>query len=288
MGRADGGGQPPHPVHLFFGGDDVLTGRPCRRQLEHASAELSQRAPDAEQLVLCGVGPRNRLSVDGQVGKGPRRRETERSGADRLLDHLLHGLDVLGRGRLVASPPIAHHVGAHRAVSDLGPEIHCPLALVEGVEILREGLPLPFHALGQGTTGNVLDPFHQPDQPLVAIRTGWSEPDAAVTGDHGGHAVRTAWSQDLVPRGLPVVVGVDVHPARRYQQSVGVDGPGCRFVGEGADTSDLSPVHGHVGRASRSAGAVDDRSPPNHEVVHGRFPLVKTGQDAGMDRPPTQ
>jgi hypothetical protein len=32
-----------------------------------------------------------------------------------------------------------------------------------GLEIVREGLPVPFESFGKYGSGNVLDAFHQPD-----------------------------------------------------------------------------------------------------------------------------
>ena len=243
------------------GADDVLAGGAGRGQLEDAGAELAEGGADAEELVLGGIGAGHGLAVDGPVGDRPRGGEAERPGGDRLLHHLLHGGDVLGRGRLVAGPPLAHHVGAHGAVGDLGADVDGPAAAVEGVEVLGEGLPLPRHALGQGGAGDVLDALHQADQPLVAVGVGRGEPDTAVAGDQRGDTVPAARGEHLVPRGLAVVVGVDVDPPRRDQQTVGVDGAGRGLAAVVADAGDAS-VADTVTSAVRAGAPVPSTTVP--------------------------
>ncbi len=69
----------------FFG---PITSSPAaadRSQLEDPDSELTEGDADAEELVLGGEGSRDRLTVDGQVGHGPRRREAECPGGDGLL-----------------------------------------------------------------------------------------------------------------------------------------------------------------------------------------------------------
>ncbi len=56
---------------------------------------------------------------------------------------------------------------------ELRAEVDGRLAVLERVEVLREGLPLPVDAFGERGAGNVFDAFHQLDQPLfLAGRTG--------------------------------------------------------------------------------------------------------------------
>ena len=65
-------------------------------------------------------------------------------------------------------------------MGDLGPDVDGPMTPFERVEILGEGLPFPLDALGQRSAGDVLDPFHEPDQPVVAVGPGGGEAHAAV------------------------------------------------------------------------------------------------------------
>src|SRR5213596_1336615 len=62
-----------------------------------------------------------------------------------------------------------------------------------------------------------------------------------------------------VPRGLSVVVGVDVDEAGGDQRAVGID----RSIGALVDLADgdhLSTVDAYVGGASRSTGSIDQRA----------------------------
>ena len=133
--------------------------------------------------------PGHQLAVDGAVAQGARGGEAERAGPDRLEHDGPHGRDVLGGRRLVAGAPLAHDVGPHGAVGHLGADVDRPAPLLQRVEVLREGLPLPLDPLGQRRAGDVLDALHEADEPVVAVGLGRGEADAAVAHHEGGHAV---------------------------------------------------------------------------------------------------
>ena len=130
---------------------------------------FGQGAPDAEQLVLSGVGAGDRLAVNGPVPDGARGGEAQCAGPDGLEDDGPHGVDLFGVGWLIAGATLAHDVGPDGAVGDLGADVDCPLTAFERVEVFGEGLPFPVHALAQGGAGDVLDALHEPDQPVVAV-----------------------------------------------------------------------------------------------------------------------
>ena len=81
---------------------------------------------------------------------------------------------------------VAEHIGAHRTVRHVRPDIYCARQLFERVEIFGEAFPLPCHPFGQCGSGNVLDPFHQADQPFVLVGAGRGEADAAIAHHDGG------------------------------------------------------------------------------------------------------
>ena len=64
-----------------------------------------------------------------------------------------------------------------------------PRPAFETVEIFRECLPCPVDALSQSGSGDVLDTFHQLDQPVLAARLHRSETDTAVPCDDRGHSM---------------------------------------------------------------------------------------------------
>ncbi len=107
---------------------------------------------------------------------------------------------------------------------DLGAEIDRERTLLDGVEVFGEALPLPGDALGQSAARNVLDAFHQFDQPLFAAWRHRRESHSAVPADHGGDAVQARRLQQRIPADLPVVVGVDVDEPRRHDATGGVEG----------------------------------------------------------------
>ena len=62
--------------------------------------------------------------------------------------------------------------------------------------------------------GNVLDAFHETDEPVVLVGLGRREADAAVAHDDRGHAVPAARREQRVPGDLAVEVRVHVDEAR--------------------------------------------------------------------------
>ena len=99
-------------------------------------------------------------------------------------------------------------------------------------------------------------------------RAGRGEPDAAVAHDDGGHPVPARRRDLRVPGGLAVVVGVDVDPARRDEEAVGVDDAAGRAV-DLADGGDDAAVDGDVAGPGRAPRSVGDGAAPDDQVVHG-------------------
>ena len=267
-GRPHRRAQAAHPVDLPLGRGQVLAQRARRGELEHARAQLAEHRSDAEQLVLGGEGARHRLAVDGAVGQRARGREAERPGADPLAHDGRHRLDVGRRRGLVAGTPLPHHVGPHRAVGHLGPDVEGVGPGLDGVEVLGERLPAPLDALAQRRAGDVLDTLHQPDEPLVAIRGDGREAHPAVAHHDRGDAVPARRREQVVPRGLAVVVRVHVDEPGGDQRAVGVELASGRPV-DVADLGDDPVRDGDVGGADRGTGAVGDRPPADDQIVHG-------------------
>ena len=154
-------------------------------------------------------------------------------------------------------------------MGDLHADVHDALLARENIHVFRERAPAPREPLAHGTAGDVLHALHQLDQPVVAFLVRGREPHAAVAHHRGGNAVPAAGGEPRVPRGLRVVVGVDVHPAGGEQQTVSVNhAVGVRGAGTagGFDRCDGAVDECDVGVAPRFSGSVhqegvaDDRS----------------------------
>ena len=126
-------------------------------------------------------------------------------------------------GGLAVDPALAHHEDAQRRVRQLAADIHVELAPTELVQIVRIALPVPRQPLGEHREGDVLDPFHQLDQPLVVCGPAGREADAAVAHHHRRDAVPRRGLHAALPGGLAVVVGVDVDEAGGNDAVPGVD-----------------------------------------------------------------
>ncbi len=247
-------------------------------QLQHAGTGRADAPGDAEQLVGRGGQARRRPPVRGAVVDRPRRREAEGPGPDRPRPPGVpwsRSPPAVGTS-VVVGTPVAHHVAPQRPVRDLGGDVHGVGQALDHVEVLREALPPPADPLGQRRAGDVLHALHQGDEPVVAVGLHRGEADAAVAHDHRGDALPRGRGQQRVPGDLAVVVGVDVDPARRDQQTVGVQllAPGA---GDLAHEADPTVVHGHVGNSSVSTGPVDDRATPDHEVMLSHGMRVRPG-----------
>ena len=87
--------------------------------------------------------------------------------------------------------------------------------LRQPVHVIRKTFPGPGNAGAQHRLRNILDAFHQLDQPDVIGRPAGREADAAIAHDRGGDAVLRRGRDVLAPGDLAVIMGVDVDKARR-------------------------------------------------------------------------
>ena len=220
------------------------------------------------------------------MAENPRGRDAEGAGLDRLFDDATHGFDVFGGGGLVACATFAHHVGAHRPVRHLGADVDAETTLVEDVEVFGERLPPPGDALRECCPGDVLDAFHELDQPLFASRVHGGEPDSAVAHHDRRDAVSGRRVQFVVPGDLAVVVGVAVDEAGCDDEPGGVDGSGGVTRRRRSDVDDHAVFDGDVADETVCSGAVDDGTAADLQVVQGwslRMPIATT-----LDGPTTQ
>lgn len=151
-------------------------------------------------------------------------------------------------------------------MSELGCHIHRPALLLQCIEI---AFPTPLHALVQGGTGDILDAFHQLDEPMLPARSYRGEADSAIAHYDTGHAVPARWSKLLVPGRLSIVMGMNIDEAGRDQKPVGIDDGfiplRCQFIGY---LGDQPAVEAHVGTAGNSTVAVGQGSPADQSRCH--------------------
>jgi hypothetical protein len=259
--------QPAHHLVLAAERDVQPADTAVRHPLDGAEPGARHGADDPGELALVRVGARHRHTALRPVPLHPVGREAESAGLDGLGHEARHLCDVVGVRGFVRRATLAHHVAPQRAVRHLRADVDRARDAVEHVEVLGERLPSPRDAFVERGAGDVLDPFHQLDEPLVAIRRDRREAHAAVAHDHGGDAVQRRRLEERVPRGLPVVVAVDVDESRRDDQARSVDDLG-RLGAHRADGSDLAAVDRHIRHERRAARAVDDETPANHQLMH--------------------
>ncbi len=251
------------PEERELGVDVVEVGH----HLEHAATGRAHRSGDADQLVGLRREGRRQLAAAAAVVARARRAEAQRAGLDALAGQGSHGVDVEGGRRFTGCAALAHDVQSQGTVGHLRGEVDVEAAAVERVEELREGLPRPGQPLVQRRTGDVLDALHELDEPFVVGGADRCEADAAVPGDHGGHAVPGRRDQAVVPGRLAVVVHVDVDEAGGDDQPVGVDAARRRPV-DPPDLGHHAAADRDVGRHRRPRRPVDDLAAPDDEVVH--------------------
>ena len=205
--------------------------------------------------------------MDVLVQQGPGGGEAQGAGGHALAHDLGHLGDLARVGLVVGVATVPEDIGPDRAVGHVDAHVDGAGLGLQGVEVFGEGLPLPVDALGQGGAGNVLDPFHELDQEVLATGADGGEADPAVAHDGRGHAMPAGGRHDRIPGGLAVIVGVDVHPAGGDNQAPGVDlAPGGAFdLAHGDDAVALDP---DVRAGGRRARPVHHSSAPDDQVQH--------------------
>ena len=175
----------------------------------------ADRVRDADQLVGLGGQRRRRLAATRAVVQRPRGREPERAGLDRLRGELRHQRRCPRRSRPRGCAPRSPITCRRSAPCGTCTATSTSNGRPSSAS-MNSGNDCQLHvqALVEHGAGDVLDAFHQLDEPAVVGRVHRREADAAVAGDDGGDAVPRRRDHALAPRRLPVVVGVDVDEAR--------------------------------------------------------------------------
>ena len=277
-GKAGFAAQLAHPAEL------VPFAHHVAGHFEHAVTGAAHGAPDLDQFFCGGRGAGDDLPVDIAVKHGARGRETERAGADAFFDDGRHLRDVILGRDSARTLPVTEHVGANRTVRHMGAHVDRTRQFFERIEIFGEGLPVPAHAFGQRGAGDVLDPFHQADQPFVLVGLGRSEADAAIAHDDRGDTVPAGRGHFLVPGRLPVVMRVDVHEAGGHQQACRID-LFRRVAGHSADLRNKPVLDGDVAGETRCAGPVDDGAATDDRIECGHVVILSLGREGSTLQP---
>ena len=122
-------------------------------------------------------------------------------------------------------------------------------------------------ALKPGRAGRQVLPQHR--QPLGQRRGGR---EAAVAHDLQRHALAHLRLRARIERQREIRVRVDVDETGRHDLTARVDLAMGRPRGPPLDRDDAAGAHAHVAIAARRAGAVDQVTAPDQQVVHGRSP----------------
>ena len=91
------------------------------------------------------------------------------------------------------------------------------------IEILRKTLPGEIDAFGQHRLGNIFDAFHQVNQKTFRTGPHRREADTAIAEHGSRHAMPGGGREIGIPCRLAVVMSMNIDPARREQQTFGVD-----------------------------------------------------------------
>ena len=204
------------------------------------------------QLILAGLQRRREIAGRGAVVEGARGGEAERAGAHGIACERGHRLVVLDRRGIAPRAALAHHIDAQALHAAVARRCPCRSSASTASPCNPESSPIPGNAGAQHRLRNILDAFHQFDQPAVIGRPARRKADAAIAHDRGGDAVLRGGRDVLAPGDLAVVMGVYVDKAGRDQFAPGVD----LFLALAGNFSDFADA------AAAMAISASNKSPP--------------------------
>ena len=118
-----------------------------------------------------------------------RGREAERPGAQAFGGEFGHAPAILRGGGLAVGAALAHHIDAQGGMRHLGGDVDIVGTSGDGIEEIREAVPVPGQAFAQHDLGNVFHALHQIDQHVVLVFVAGREAHATVAEQHGRRPV---------------------------------------------------------------------------------------------------
>ena len=218
---------------------------------------------------------RNRATVGKGVSRMPVHGEAQGAFAHGLARHLGDLLDLFRRC-LLLDGAFAHDVEAGGAVAHQAADIDHGAKALDGVEVAAVGLPVPRQAREDGVLRNVLHRLHHAGEEFAVFAAAGREGDAAVAEQGGGDTMPGDRGHVRIPADLGVEVRVQIDEARRDGLPAGVDFL-APVAGNFAHGGDGVAIDGNVAFERRAAGAIDDDTVANYEIVRqGCLPLKKS------------
>ena len=122
-----------------------------------AAAAFAHRADERRHLGVARQPRRHRQAAFAVVRRARAAGEADRAVRHRVADDRLHLRDLVG-ARLAPRRVVAHHVGAHRGVADVGGDVGDAAALAQLRHVLAEALEAPVDAGAQRVDRHALRP----------------------------------------------------------------------------------------------------------------------------------
>ncbi len=157
-------------------------------------------------------------------------------------------------------------------MGDVGCNIDSTRAALKCVQIFGERFPIPSHPLGKRSTRNVLDTFHQTNQPVMLVFLCRGKANTAIAHDDRGDAMPAGWGHLAVPRRLAIIMGVDVDKAWRDNLASRIN----LFAALRTDCTNGrndAAVYSNIRNKARCACAIDNGSTTNNQIMHADSPL---------------
>ena len=260
-------------------------------ELQHAFLRLAHGAGNAVKLHGFGLQRRRGAALHILVLHRARGGKAERARVQRL-DHDLRHLGGLRFARgLERGRAIAHHIGAHGGMRNLQAHIERERRGFHRIHIFGEALPVPLDAFGKRRTRNILDTFHQAEQPFALLRLAGRKAHAAIAHYGGRHAMEGRGLEIGVPGDLAVIMRMHIDEARRDDLAARVDFLRAR-ARDLADLDDAAARNGDIGVDGLRPRPVEHGAAADHDIVAHGFPSRNAlngfgRQDSGKGGAPT-